>query len=115
MYELKINKDLRTILNKCKANTNHLGMDMDLSSDSVQDYIDDIDFYFYGYTEEGNDRNINQSKEELDYYSQTIKQTHPKEYVREVKSHKDLMFEYKNTKKHLAEIKRLYKQIKENK
>ena len=112
MYELKINKDLRTILNRCKADTNHLGIDMDLSFDSVQNYIDDVDFYFFGYTEWGNDRNINQSKEDLDYYSQTIKKTNPKYYDIEVKSHKELMYEYKETKKHLAEIKRLYKQLK---
>jgi competence transcription factor ComK len=112
MYELKINKDLRNILDKCKADTNHLDIDMDLSYDSVQNYIDDVDFYFMGYTEDGNDRNIEQSKEDLDYYYQTIKKTNPKEYKRQVKSHKELMFEYKETKKHLTELKRLYKKIK---
>ena len=114
MYELKINKDLRTILNKCKADTDHLDIDMDLSYDSVQNYIDDVDFYFFGYTECGNDRNINQSKEDLDFYSQTIKKTNPKEYARQVESHNELMYEYKETKKHLAELRRLYKKLKNN-
>jgi len=113
MYELKINKDLKTILNKCKADTNHLGIDMDFSYDSVQNYIDDVDFYFSGYIEEGCTRDINESKESLDFYSQTIKKTNPKEYARQVESHKELMYEYKETKKHLAELRRLYKQLKE--
>jgi len=100
----QMNQNLEKILKKASPSPCCISYDMpELDFTSVDSYVSDIEFYFYGYTEYGNDRNIHDAKDELrDYRAMNVREL--KMYERDYKT---LIEEYKETKRHLKSIKKL--------